>query len=142
MQFEVVRGGRWAGIGRAHDIRLTDWRNLTSPPPLDPLIRDRGFGRGYQRDPYVQAWALVYFLRARRSGQFVTFLDLLRNPSPAADPRAEAPTTHFDAFRRAFGADLDTLEREWHEFLREAATPLERHDPDGPPNPRQSTSRR
>ncbi len=142
MQFEVVRAGRWAGIGRVHDIRLTDWRNMNPPPPLEPLIRDRGFGRGYQRDPYAQAWALVYFLRARRSGQFVTFLDLLRNPSPAADDRGGAPTSHFDVFRRAFGSDLDVLEREWHVFLREAATPLEKHDPDGPQNPRESTSRR
>jgi hypothetical protein len=25
-QFEVVRGGRWAGFGRAHDLRLPEWR--------------------------------------------------------------------------------------------------------------------
>ncbi|WP_076343506.1 DUF1570 domain-containing protein [Paludisphaera borealis] len=129
MQFEVVRGGRWAGIGRAHDIRLADWRSLNPPPPLEPLVRDKGFGRGYQRDPYVQAWALVYFLRARRSAQFVTFLDLLRNPSPATDDHPESPPTPFDAFRRAFGTDLESLEREWHEFLRNAATPLELHAP-------------
>jgi len=143
MQFEVVRGGRWAGIGRAHDIRLADWRNITPPPPLEPLIRDSGFGRGYQRDPYVQAWALVYFLRARRSDQFVTFLDLLRNPSPgsATDDGSASPTPPLDAFRRAFNADLAPLEREWHDFLREAATPLELHAADGAPPPPKSSSR-
>ena len=30
-QFEVIRGGRWAGIGRAHDLRLIDWRNIQLP---------------------------------------------------------------------------------------------------------------
>ena len=34
MQFEVVRGGRWAGIGRAHDLRLPDWRQIQPPPRL------------------------------------------------------------------------------------------------------------
>ena len=27
-QFEVIRGGRWAGISRAHDLRLPDWRRF------------------------------------------------------------------------------------------------------------------
>jgi Protein of unknown function (DUF1570) len=138
MQFEVVRGGVWAGIGRAHDIRLTDWRNIAPPPPLEPLVRDRGFGRGYQRDPYVQAWALVYFLRARRSVEFVTFLDLLRSPGPAGE---DVPSP-LDAFQRAFGSDLNSLERAWHEFLRESATPLERNAPEESPLRRDSTSRK
>ncbi len=25
-QFELIRGGRWAGISRANDLRLPDWR--------------------------------------------------------------------------------------------------------------------
>jgi hypothetical protein len=127
MQFEVVRGGRWAGIGRAHDIRLVDWRNINPPPELGPLVRDQGFGRGYHRDPYTQAWALVYFLRARRSAQFVTFLDLLRNPTPLVV--ADDPPTPFQAFHRAFGGDLEPIEREWREFLQTTATPLESHAP-------------
>ena len=32
MQFEVIRGGRWAGIGRSRDLRLPDWRKLASRP--------------------------------------------------------------------------------------------------------------
>jgi hypothetical protein len=145
MQFEVVRGGRWAGVGRAHDIRLADWRNIDPPPPLESLIRDKGFGRGYQRDPYVQAWALVYFLRARRPSQFVTYLDLLRNPSPAAtdEPSGAPPSSSGDAFTRAFGDDLASLERDWHDFLRAAATPLEANTPPEPaPAPGRATNRR
>ena len=80
MQFEVIRGGRWAGIGRAHDLRLPDWRRIQPPLRLEPLVRDAGFGRGYNRDLYAQAWALVYYLRAQHPQQFLTFLDLLRAP--------------------------------------------------------------
>lgn len=125
MQFEVVRGGRWAGIGRPHDIRLLDWRKIHPAPALEPLLLDRGLGRGYSRDPYVESWALVYFLRARKGDQFVKFLDLLRGPEAVPSQ---------DAFRRAFGDDLSELERQWREYLAAAQTPLERHQPH-PPTP-------
>lgn len=135
MQFEVVRGGRWAGIGRPHDIRLPDWRRIRPAPALEPLLRDRGFGRGYSRDPYVQAWALVYFLRSRRGDQFLKFLDLLR--APRAEP--DSPN-HLAAFLRAFGDDLDAIEVEWIQDLEATKTPLERHEPH-PPTPSEMRSR-
>jgi hypothetical protein len=128
MQFEIIRGGRWAGIGRAHDLRLPDWRTIQPPPPLEPLLRDVGFGRGYSRELYAQAWALVYYLRVRHPERFLAFLDLLRSPdAKSADlPRADRT---LDAFRRAFGSDLEPLERDWHEFLAHVKTPLEAHAP-------------
>ena len=91
--FEVVRGGRWAGIGRAHDIRLPDWRAIDPAPRLAPLLRDVGFGRGYRRDLYAQAWALVYFLRKQHPREFVTFLDLLRTPDDEASSPPNAQWT-------------------------------------------------
>jgi hypothetical protein len=127
-QFEVIRGGRWAGIGRAHDLRLPDWRRVHSPLRLERLVRDAGFGRGYQRDLYAQAWALVYFLRTERPRQFLTFIDLLR--SPRLEPQTPASISGdrtFEAFRRAFGTDLERLESEWHEFMKSVQTPLEQH---------------
>jgi hypothetical protein len=136
MQFESIRGGRWAGIARAHDLRLPDWRTIQPPPPLEPLLRDAGFGRGYSRDPYAQAWALVYYLRARHPEQFLTFLDLLRSPD-ARSADLPRPDRTLDAFRRAFGVDLDSRQRDWYDFLSEARTPLELHAPrpDGPSSP-------
>lgn len=133
-QFEVVRGGRWAGISRGDDRRLPDWRRLRRPARLERLIRDLDFGRGYGRDLYAQAWALVYYLRARQPSGFATFLDLLRNPAPAGDdtesgspgPRGERI---IEAFRRALGEDLDALERDWHRFMAEVQTPIEQHAP-------------
>src|SRR5262249_52037650 len=58
-QFEVIRGGRWAGLSRAHDLRLPDWREIQPPPKLDRLIRDPGSGRGYQCALHAQTSALV-----------------------------------------------------------------------------------
>ena len=121
-QFEVVRGGRWAGFGRAHDIRLPDWRALESPPRLTSLLRDSGFGRGYQRELYAQAWALVYFLRKEHPREFLAFLDLLRTPEDGSQGRADRALA---AFRQAFGADLEKLETDWLHFMAELRTPLE-----------------
>ena len=127
-QFEVIRGGRWAGISRAHDLRMPDWRRLPSPPRLERLVRNAGFGRGYQRDLYAQAWALVYFLRTQHSQQFVTFIDLLRSPRFDEESAVSPEGDHvFDAFRRAFGTDIDRLEGAWHQFMKTVRTPLEQH---------------
>ena len=115
-------------------------------------MRDAGFGRGYQRDLYAQAWALVYYLRTRHPAEFLTFLDLLRNPVAGPDSDDEAPVApqleprgerFFAAFRRAFGQDLDALERDWHRFMAGIRTPLEQHAP-GPGaacRPRSRTAR-
>ncbi len=132
-QFEVIRGGRWAGIGRAHDLRLTDWRNIRSPARLEQLVRDAGFGRGYQQELYAQAWALVYYLRTEHPGQFLTFIDLLRNPDAQADggavPQRARGDRFFNTFQRAFGRDLDGLARGWNHFMDGVQTPLERNAP-------------
>jgi hypothetical protein len=153
-QFELIRGGRWAGIGRANDLRLPDWRGQQPPPKLERLIRDVGFGRGYRRDLYASAWALVYYLRTRHSSGFVAFLDLLRNP-PAAPVSGEDASSHpvaesrgerfYQSFCRAFGQDLDALDRDWHRFMAGVQTPIERHAPGsgsapatGPDPPRHS----
>ena len=110
-QFEVIRGGRWAGISRAHDLRLPDFRRLQSPPRLERLVRDAGFGRGYQRDLYAQAWALVYYLRTQHPREFLTFVDLLRGPSsngPAA-PAGRWVT----AFSMPFSAPSGPISTAW-----------------------------
>jgi Protein of unknown function (DUF1570) len=143
-QFEVIRGGRWAGISRAHDLRLPDWRKLPSPPRLERLVRDAGFGRGYQRDLYAQAWALVYYLRTQHPQQFLTFLDLLRGPNAdGPSPTKPAADRVFNAFQRAFGSDLDGLESDWHQFMKNVQTPLEQNAPtaDATPKPKPPAAR-
>ncbi len=146
MQFEVIRGGRWAGISRASDPRLPDWRRIQPAPPLEPLVRDLGYGRGYRRDLYAQAWSLVYYLRVQHPPQFLTFLDLLRSPDAALADLSSGERS-LTAFRRAFGSDLEPLERDWHEYMGMVQTPLERHTPgprtssDSAPGPSQNRGR-
>jgi len=134
-QFEVIRGGRWAGIGQTHDLRLPDWRKITPAPRLDPLIRDAGFGRGYQREPYAQAWALVYYLRSRQPAGFLKFLDLLRSPEDLHENPRNPAERWVAAFHRAFGTDTASLEHDWHQFMATQKTPLERHASDEEPTP-------
>ena len=119
-QFEVVRGGRWAGLGRPDDFRLPYWRRLRPPPRLDPVLRDAGFGRGYQPDRYAEAWALVCFLRREHPREFLAFLDHLRLPNPD-DPA----NRHVAAFHDAFGADLGGLEADWRRAIDGLRTPAE-----------------
>ncbi|MGB0067789.1 MAG: DUF1570 domain-containing protein, partial [Isosphaeraceae bacterium] len=142
MQFEVIRGDRWAGISRANDPRLPDWRRIQPPPPLEPLVRDAGYGRGYRRDLYAQAWSLVYYLRVQHPPQFLTFLDLLRGPDASLAELSPSERS-LTAFRRAFGSDLETLERGWHQYMATVQTPLERHAPDPqlPPEPAPRSNR-
>jgi hypothetical protein len=144
MQFELIRGGRWAGISRVHDLRLPDWRKF-QPPQLEPLVRDEGMSRGYQRDAYAQTWSLVYFLRTRHPAEFLTFLDVLRGPDTSLSELAPADR-FLAAFRRAFGSDLESLERDWHAFMATVKTPLELHAPAEPapasPSLRQPSQRR
>ncbi len=128
-QFEVVRGGRWAGVGRAHDFRLADWRSIRPAPRLAPLLRDSGFGHGYGRDVYAESWALVHFLRKTRPREFLTFLDLLRAPRPdniAPNDRS------VEAFHAAFGDDLAGLESAWRRHVATLETPLESARPINP----------
>ncbi len=133
-QFEVIRGGRWAGISRAHDLRLPDWRKVAEPLALDRLVRDAGFGHGYSRDLYAQAWALVYYLRTQHPQQFLKFLDLLRSPTEDPDSRSNLHgDRYFHSFERTFGPDLMNLERTWRVFMNTVKTPLEQNAPANPP---------
>ena len=127
-QFEVYRGGRWAGIGRAHDLRLPTWRAVVTPSSLSQLVSDVGFGHGYRKDLYAESWSLVQFLRRTRPREFMTFIDLLRNPE-SMEVTSEGGR-YLGLFQCAFGDDLDRLERDWAASKADLQTPLERHAPD------------
>lgn len=117
MQFEPVRGGRWAGPAGTNAQRLALWRTLPAPPPLLPLLHDDGFGRGYRAARYAAAWALVHDAWTHEPDEFLAFLDLLRVPAPPDPNRPLA------AFRTAFGPDLAAYERAWHRRMGAAGGP-------------------
>ena len=126
-QYEVVRGGHWAGFGRTHDIRLPDWRAIHPVPRLVPLVRDSGMGHGYKRDLYAESWALVYFLRKTHPQQFSAFLDYLRSPSGSAT--MSRGDRALEAFRSVFGSNFASLENEWRAYMTARQTPLEAAKP-------------
>ena len=121
-QFEVVRGGRWAGFGRANDLRLPDWRSIRPAPQLTPLLRDEGLTHGYRRARYAESWAFVYFLRKSRPREFIAFLDLLKTPRTSHDSLPMSTT-----FTAAFGTNLDEIQTDWRRFMQDQTTPLEAH---------------
>ena len=125
MQFEATRGGRWAGLGGIQPARLDAWRDLDAPPDLDALLRDRGFGRGYDAGRYAAAWALVHHLRRRRPEGFVALIDLLRHPVPGHPPDDHAVR----AFRGAVGPDIDAFRDAWARDLQGLRPPLELNRP-------------
>lgn len=113
MQFETIRGGDWAGVGRLNPRQLTAWRRITPNPAIEPLLRTATV---HSDARYNAAWALIYFLRKTHPEAFQTWLDRLRSPS-ATDPAAE--------FRAVFGNDLTPLQRDWHAFMRALRLPAE-----------------
>ena len=121
-QFEVVRGGRWAGFGGTNDLRIADWRSVAASSQIAPLLRDDGLTHGYHQSRYAESWALVNFLRQTRPEAFVTFLEILRTPRPE-----NQPNTSSRAFQAAFETDLGKLGDEWRAFFRDRRTPMEAH---------------
>lgn len=113
MQFEAVRGDRWAGLGVPSPLRLKDWRTLKPSPALEPLLHDVGLGHGYRQAPYAAAWALVYDLRTHDPSAFVALIDRLR--LPPLDPDAEtSPDRVVQAFTASVGGDRTAYQTNWH----------------------------
>ena len=119
------------GAGRGSAVPTTcgsqPGRAVATPPALTALVRDVGFGHGYRKDLYAESWALVQYLQKTRPHELMTFIDLLRNP--AGMEVASEEDRYLELFRRAFGDDLDRLERDWVASRTDLQTPLERSSP-------------
>jgi hypothetical protein len=122
MQFEVIRGGRWAGISRVNDQRLSDFRKMDPAPRLAPLIRDRGFGQGYRADLYGEAWSLVFFLRKEHPEAFISWLNRLRqSPRDKTSPSQRSAMLFDDSFSQA----IPTMEESWRAYSGRLKTVFE-----------------
>lgn len=111
-QFEVVRGGRWAGVGRVHESRLDEWNRTGHRVRLDSLLSDAGLGHGYEPGRYAASWAWVHYLRQKHPGAFVDYLDRLRAPSR----QGAAEGTEYLIGR--IGSPLEEVEADWHEYMK------------------------
>ncbi len=114
MQFETMRGGRWAGLAEPSPFRLRDYRSLSSPPLLAPLLSDAGLGRGYDRDAYARSWSFVYFLRSDRPATWISLLDALRAPTPDGDSAGSRSSHALLPTDRESGSDLEAA---WHRVI-------------------------
>ncbi len=115
MQYESIRGGRWAGLSHPSGLRLGEFRKVSPPPRLEKALATTSLGQGYNRDGYATAWSLVYYLRQERTPAFVAILDTLRAPSLEAEPGA---SLLIDALKSATHTELADEEARWHQALR------------------------
>src|SRR5262249_26264454 len=122
-QFEVVQGGRWAGISRANDLRLCHWSTLSIAPRIILLIKDHKFRSGYNAKKYSESWAFVYFLLKTRPGKFFAWIDLLTGPGSTKD--GLTPDQKLELFQSTFGEDLSSMEEQWVRVMRTVKTEVD-----------------
>lgn len=107
MQYEPMRGGRFAGSASVNTLRLSDWRATQPAPTLHSVVRGE---RLTNEAGYAAAWALVFLLRQSQPERFQAMLDRLKVPGPDL----ASPTERGErAFQAVFGTDLDQLRQEW-----------------------------
>jgi hypothetical protein len=104
----------WQSIGKVNSYRLTMFRKELPNRPADSLTtlihNDDRF-----RDPqqllsaYAESWTLVHHLASTRREKLVDYLNTIR-----AKPRLifDAPETRLAEFQKAFGEDLDAIDRD------------------------------
>lgn len=111
----------WSTIGAVNRSRLLAFHAYLARRPadsLETLLRDDARMRGpaatvqVAGDAYAEAWALNYFLINTKSKQYGAYLKVLAEKDPLV---TDEPEERLAEFRRAFGDDLKTLDRD---FLR------------------------
>lgn len=128
MQFEVVRGGVWAGADKINDFRLPNYRKLENRASAAQIVADQLLGRGFDPDLYAQAWAFTYFLRLKRPREFQAYLDLLRDEGSRAEDDLSPADRNLRLFKSIFGSDINSIDQEYKLMMKTLTTPLEEGD--------------
>ncbi|MFM7975912.1 MAG: DUF1570 domain-containing protein, partial [Pirellula sp.] len=128
--FETSSDAGWGGIGAVNEGRLKSYYRVSNDPrraDIGLLVCDGLFdlARNQQQEAevYGQAWGLTHFLMERH---FQELIDYYRKIS--AIESSSGQVTRGDLvqlFAESFG-DLRKLEREWHAYMRELKTDLDR----------------
>lgn len=109
----------WSTIGSVNRSRLVAFHSYAARRPadsLETLLRDDARMRGPQAtvqvagDAYAEAWALNYFLINTKAKQYATYLQALAKKEPLV---TDEPGERLAEFRRAFGDDMKTLDRQF-----------------------------
>jgi hypothetical protein len=110
----------WRGIGGVNRERLLQFRRYLSARPADSLQTLVANSRRFRNtetapDAYAEAWALNYFLLRRRTEEYHTYLKMLAEKQPLVNDTDE---DRLAAFQNAFGANWETLDREFITYIR------------------------
>lgn len=130
--FESPREAAWAGIGTVNESRLSLYRALANDTEhcnLEFIVSDNIFmqagSHGSLLHAYGQAWALTHFLMAEHFDQLMElYRHLAARVSKTEKPFS--PKKNLELFKKVFGDDLDTLNAQWHRYMRSLKTDVER----------------
>jgi len=128
--FETSSDAGWGGIGAVNENRLKSYYRVSSDPrraDIGLLVCDGLFdiARNQQEEAevYGQAWGLTHFLMERHFEKLIGYYRKI----------SEIQTTHgsitrgqlVELFTDSFG-DLRILQSQWHAYMRELKTDLDR----------------
>ena len=127
--FESPNDAAWSGIGTVNGQRLAYYRALSQ----DTKHSNIGFITGDQifdfagnnastMHAYGQAWALTHFLMEKHFDELMTYYRLVGTMPPDTPLNQEVLMRLFDS---CFETDRNTLNAEWHSYMRELKTDKE-----------------
>jgi hypothetical protein len=128
--FETSSDALWGGIGAVNENRLKSYHRICSDPRRDDIallvcdgLFDLAANQQEEADGYGYAWGLTHFLMERR---FKDLIGYYRKIS-AIDSSSQNITRGdlVKIFSDSFG-DLDLLESQWHAYMRDLKTDLDR----------------
>jgi Protein of unknown function (DUF1570) len=126
--FESPKDATWAGIGAVNQVRIDYYRILALDPEhssIEFVVTDKIFDYAGSNDSvmaaYGQAWALTHFLMDKHLDKLLQFYKKMAvdNFQTEHDDAWRAKT--FDTFKACFG-DLEQLELEWRDYMRQLRT--------------------
>lgn len=120
----------WAGLGMVNSLHMATIRDLCDPlsgqvagstrpehigrKPGMPMVEYLVTKADLTPTDYALSWAMTHYLARRRAHDFVAFLRAMSALPPLAH---RTPSEQLDAFRRAFGTDLNRLDGEINAHL-------------------------
>ncbi len=129
--FESPKEATWAGLGAVNQRRIGYYRILERDPEhstIEFVVTDEIFdfaGSNFSiQAAYGQAWALTHFLMDRHLPELIEFYKQMAVDSFQTSRDQAWRNKVLDAFRECFG-DLDQLELQWRQYMRELKTDLE-----------------
>ncbi|MCA9192218.1 MAG: DUF1570 domain-containing protein [Planctomycetales bacterium] len=117
---DVSNSKGWGAIGKVnlYNYQLfAQYLKRRSSDSLTTLIADDDRFRNAEsaKDAYAESWALTYFLMKSRAREFSKYLQEMSQLPPLGEVDARQ---RLDTFRKYFGDDLASLDREFLNYLK------------------------